>query len=300
MSDIKKKISSTKNIQKITKAMQTVAASKMKKSQNKAIGGQPFAVEMLKLLRNVSEHIKKSHLLLQEPKEIKRICCLVITTDKGLCGGLNTNVFNLTEKYVQNKKQNGIETDLLVFGKKGRNFFKRRNYNLIDNPEITNLIGDEIFLSDIRPIAKTIIKYFSEKKYNSVKIIYSRFVSTFQQDAVNQQILPIRIDKIQEIINKYLSREEIENSQNNHKRYFYKVEPDEEKTLDVLLDNLIRFFLYQTFIENRASEHSARMMAMKNASDNANDVIKNLNLKYNKFRQAKITQEIAEISASAI
>ncbi len=300
MSDIQKKISSTKNIQKITKAMQTVAASKMKKSQKKAIDGRPFAIETLKLLRNISEHTKKSHFLLREPKEEKKICCLVVTTDKGLCGGLNANIFNLTEKYIQEKKQKGVNVDLLVFGKKGRNFFKMRDYNLIDNLKITDLISDEIFLSDIRPIAKTIIKCFSEKKYNSIKIIYSRFISTFQQDAVNQQVLPIKIDKVQKIINKYLTKEEIQNSKNNYRYYLYKIEPTEKETLDVLLDNLIRVFLYQAFIESRASEHSARMMAMKNASDNANDVIKNLNLKYNKFRQAKITQEIAEISASAI
>lgn len=297
MSDIQKKISSTKNIQKITKAMQTVAASKMKKSQKKAFDGRPFAIEMLKLLRNISEHTKENHFLLQESKEVKKICCLIITTNKGLCGGLNANVVNLTEKYIKEKEQEGKEVDLLVFGKKGKNFFNNRHHNLIEN---TNLINDEIFLSDVRPIAETIIQCYLEKKYDLIRIIYSGFVSTFQQDAVNQQVLPIKIDKVQKIINKYLTEEEIENSKNNHKTYFYKIEPTEKETLDVLLDNLIRVFLYQAFVESRASEHSARMMAMKNASDNADDVIKNLNLKYNKFRQAKITQEIAEISSGVI
>lgn len=300
MSDIKKKILSTKNIQKITKAMQAVAASKMKKSQKKAFNGRPFAIETLKLLRNISKHTKESHFLFQEPSKIKSVCCLVITTDRGLCGGLNANVFNLTEKYVKEKKQEGVDVNLLVFGEKGKGFFKKRGYSLVDSSDVASLIDNEIFLSDVNPIAKAVIKDYLEKKYDLIRIIYSSFVSTFQQDAINQQVLPIKIEEIQKVINKYLDSEKEEINVNSYSHYFYKIEPTEKETLNILLNNLIKIFLYQSFIESRASEHSARMIAMKNASDNAGDIIKKLNLSYNKFRQAKITQEIAEISASSM
>lgn len=272
----------------------------MKRSQEKALSGRPFALESLKLLRNISEHTRKNHLLFQKPKTIKRICCLVVTTNKGLCGGLNANVFSLAEKYIQKQKQLGRKIDLMVFGKKGEDFFKKREYCLLENKY---LVGDEIFLSDIRPVAKDIIKWFLEKKYDSVQIIYSDFLSTFQQEAVKRQILPVEVGKIEEIIQKYLKnvQNQAKVDKSNRKHYYrYKIEPSEKDVLDVLFDNLIRIFLYQAFVESRASEHSARMMAMKNASDNADEIIKKLNLEYNKIRQSKITQEIAEVSAAAL
>jgi F-type H+-transporting ATPase subunit gamma len=278
--EIRSKIKSIKNTQKITKAMEMVAASKMRKAQDRMRASRPYAEKM----RNVICHLAHAHAEIKHPfmteREIKRAGYIVITSDRGLCGGLNANLFKRTINDMQAKHDQGIDIDVAAIGRKAVDYFKRLNANIVaeksqlgDKPHIDTLIGS----------VKVMLDAFKEGKIDALYLISNEFVNTMTQQPNIQQLLPISGDDEKELA--------------HHWDYIY--EPDSKEVLGSLLMRFIESQVYQGVVENIACEMSARMVAMKSATDNAGDIISNLETIYNKARQAAITQEISEIVAGA-
>jgi len=289
--DIKRRIQSVKNTQQITKAMEMVAASKMRKSQKAALVARPYAERALEILVNVSQKTEPRNHSLLEKREVKRICLLVVTSDKGLCGGLNNFVLRKTERIINLNKDKEIA--LVTVGKKSRDAFKKK-YNII--AEFTG-IGDTVELLETTPISRLIIKDYSRGKFDQVIAVYTNFVSTLVQKVACRQILPITRRNLEEII------EEIEEMKPDVKPEIstneieYQFEPSPREVLEKLLPALLEIQTFHIILESNASEHSARMVAMKNASESAKDMIEDLSLTYNYARQQGITNQITEISA---
>lgn len=279
--EIKTQIKSIKSTQKITSAMELVAASKMRKAQQRMAVGRPYADK----IRNVISHIANSnpeykHLYLVE-RPVKRVGYIIISTDRGLCGGLNVNAFRELTREMKKWKDQGVEVDLCAVGSKAMAFF--RNYggrvvaalnHLGDEPSVTKLIG----------LVKVMLDAYAEGKIDRLFIVYNRFVNTMTQSPTVLQLLP-------------LPPSEDDEMKRRHWDYIY--EPDAKALLDGLLTRFIESQVYQSVMENNACEQAARMIAMKSATDNAGNLIKELELVYNKARQAAITQEIAEIVGGA-
>jgi len=286
---IRRQIQSTKNTSQITKAMEMVAASKMKKSQERALMARPYAMAALGILESVSESVEpKKHILLRK-REVKNLCLLVVTSDKGLCGGLNSNILKEAKKIIEKEKDKNIT--IIAIGKKTENYFKKKN----EVCAVFNAIGDTIELRETLPISKIIIEDFTNRKYDKVIAIYTNFISTIKQEVKVKKLLPITRRSIEETIDEIEDKQEKKEINTNNIEY--KFEPSAEKVLCDLLPNLIETQVYHIILESNASEHSARMVAMKNATDSALEILDDLKLSYNYIRQQKITQEISEISA---
>lgn len=279
--EIKNKIGSIKNTQKITRAMELVAASKMRKAQERMTLSRPYSKKIREVIRHLAAgHTEYKHPYLAQHPSIKRVGFIVITTDRGLCGGLNVNLFRTTLAAMKKWDDKAVEVDLCLIGRKGGAFFTRYGGNIVasadhlgDAPEVNDLIG----------IVKVMLDYFNEGKIDAVYITGNDFVNTMTQQPFVRQLLPLEKD---------------ETETKGHWDYIY--EPDDAKALlEMLLVRYVESQVYQGVIENIACEQSARMVAMKSATDNAGDLIEELELIYNKARQANITQEIAEIVAGA-
>jgi F-type H+-transporting ATPase subunit gamma len=279
--EIRVKIKSVQNTQKITRAMEMVAASKMRKAQNKMAASRPYTEKM----RTVVAHLSQAHPEYKHPymleRPVKRIGLIVISSDRGLCGGLNANLFRATLAKIQAWKSAGIECDVCPIGNKSISLFKRLDVPLVshigdmgDNPSIADLIG----------AVKSITDRFNDNQVDEVYLAYNMFVNTMTQQPHIDPILPIQtLDKDDQL--------------KTHWDYIY--EQDSKDLLDSLLARYIESLVYQGVVENLACEQSARMVAMKSASDNAGDLISDLQLEYNKARQASITQELSEIIGGA-
>lgn len=280
--DIRRRIKSVKNTSQITKAMQMVAASKMRRAQQAALAGQPYAVQMNKMLASLqeaqSEEIQHPFL---EQRENNTPGVLLISTDKGLCGALNANLFRELGQLSQ-------DSEFVTVGKKGRQYLTRTGRNLIADFDLK----DNPTPLQVKQISQFLIDKFLERKIDSINIAFPRFVNTLTQQPSIIQVLPIvEISKIKANI------EEKEDYIPDHPRE-YIFEPNAQEVLDKLLPYYVHFLVYQMLLSARASEHSARMVAMKNATDNAKQMIKDLTLQYNKARQASITNEIIEIATA--
>lgn len=280
---IKQRIKTAQNIAKITKAMEMVSASKMKKAQEIALAARPYAqtlYESLQLLQqNVITYI---HPLLKKHTAGKDVLILV-STDRGLCGSLNPNLFKNTIQWY-NTHQN---PELIVVGKKAVNF--ARIYGLQVQAEFIDL-GDTIELEDILPISSLVTKGFIEESYKSVSIVFMDFVNTLTQKVTVTQILPLAdIEALDEgaLVSSHISSE-------------YVFEPNANEILNELLPYYLENSIFHAFLEAKASEHSARMVAMKNASENAKDLVHELNLAYNKSRQEGITTELLDITTAIL
>lgn len=278
--EIRGKIKSIKNTQKITKAMEMVAASKMRKAQERMSASRPYAEKM----RNVIAHLSQAHAEIKHPfmveREIKRVGYIVVTSDRGLCGGLNVNLFKKTIASMKAHHEKGVEIDVVPVGRKAVDYFKRQNANIVaqasqlgDSPHITDLIGS----------VKVMLDAYTAGKIDALYLVSNEFVNTMTQQAGVQQLLPISGTSDDEL--------------RHHWDYIY--EPDSKEILDGLLMRFVESQVYQGVVENIACEMSARMVAMKAATDNAGDIIGSLETMYNKARQAAITQEISEIVAGA-
>ena len=278
--EIRSKIKSIKNTQKITKAMEMVAASKMRKAHEIMRASRPYAEKM----RNVIAHLSQAHAEIKHPymieREIKRVGYIVVTSDRGLCGGLNVNLFKKTINDMKVHHDNGVDIDVVAIGRKAVDYFKRQNANMIaqatqlgDKPSIDSLIGS----------VKVMLDAFTEGKIDALYLVSNEFVNSMTQNAGIQQLLPVSGSDDTEL--------------KHHWDYIY--EPDSKEILDGLLMRFVESQVYQGVVENIACEMSARMVAMKSATDNAGDIISNLETVYNKARQAAITQEISEIVAGA-
>jgi len=280
--EIRGKIASIKNTRKITKAMEMVAASKMRKAQDRMRKSRPYSEKIGNVINHLAQaHPEYQHEYMQE-REVKRVGVIVVSSDKGLCGGLNTNLFKTSLNQLKEWDDKGIEVDICTIGNKGSGFFKRIGGNIV--AQATHL-GDAPQLEDLIGLVKVMLDDYSDGKIDQIHVIYNHFVNTMTQDRRVHQLVPIK------------ANEEAENLQQHSWDYLY--EPSAVEVLDGLLMRYVESLVYQGVVENIACEQAARMVAMKSASDNAADLIDELQLVYNKARQAAITQEISEIVAGA-
>ena len=278
--EIKGKIGSIKNTQKITSAMEMVAASKMKKAQERMASGRPYAQNMLKVIGHIANgNLEYRHPYLEE-REVKRVGYSVISTDRGLGGGLNTNEFKLVTQDVKKWREQGVEVDFAALGSKACSFFNRFGGKLL---AAESGLGDKPSVSDVVGVVRVMLKAYDEGKIDRVFLVFNDFVNTMTQKPVINQLLP-------------LPKSEDEEYQH---RWDYIYEPDPKEILEALMVRYIESQVYQGVVENAASEQAARMVAMKAATDNAGNLIDELQLVYNKARQAAITQEISEIVSGA-
>jgi F-type H+-transporting ATPase subunit gamma len=279
--EIRTKIASIKSTQKITRAMEMVAASKMRKAQDRMRRSRPYAEKMRAVIGHLAHaHPEYKHTYMI-PREIKRIGIITVSSDRGLCGGLNTNLFKLTVSSMKEWQDNGFEIDICTIGSKGASFFKRLGGNIVAQP--TNL-GDSPSLEDLIGAVKVMLDAYNDGKIDQLFVSYNHFINTMTQKPTVQQLLPIIADDEDEKLV-------------HHWDYIY--EPESQEVLDGLLMRYIESLVYQSVVENIASEQAARMVAMKSASDNAGNLIDEFQLAYNKARQAAITQELSEIVAGA-
>ena len=278
--EIRTQIKSIKNTQKITSAMQMVAASKMRKAQERMQHARPYAEK----IRNVIGHLRLSHPEYKHPftieREARRVGFIVVTTDRGLCGGLNTNALKLAVGEMKKWSDQGVDVDVCAIGNKGLQFLRRLGANVV--AEQTQL-GDAVYIDELIGSIKVMLDAYEEGKLDRLFLVYSEFVNTMTQAPTMSQLLP-------------LAGEEDETLK-HHWDYIY--EPDAKKVLGDLLTRFVESQVYHGVAENMASEQSSRMVAMKSATENAGKLIDDLTLRYNKARQAAITQEISEIVSGA-
>ena len=278
--EIKTKITSVKNTQKITKAMEMVAASKMRRAQDQMFATRPYAQKIATVVSHVaSSHPEYKHPFLIE-RPVKRAGIIAISTDRGLCGGLNTNMFKKSLNKIGELDEKGIEIEVVTFGGKALSFYKRIGANIIaeashigDRPEMASIIG---------PV-QAILKSFADGEIDVIYLISNEFVNTMTQEPRVTQLVPVIPSQDTEL--------------KHHWDYIY--EPGSKEVLDNVLDRYIESLVYQAVVENVACEMASRMLAMKNATDNAGEMINDLQLIYNRERQAGITQEISEIVGGA-
>ncbi|NOU51336.1 F0F1 ATP synthase subunit gamma [Pseudoalteromonas sp. JBTF-M23] len=274
--EIKSKIGSIKNTQKITSAMEMVAASKMKKAQDRVAASRPYAENLRKVIGRVAQaSLDFRHPFLAE-RDVKRVGYIVISTDRGLCGGLNSNEFKKVALDVKAWKEKGVDAEFATIGSKAAGFFKRFGGQLLAKKAG---LGDTPSVQDVIGPVKVMLDAFSEGKIDRLYVVYNNFVNTMKQEPVIDQLLPL--PKAEEEVSSYA--------------WDYLYEPSPEAILETLLVRFIESQVYQGVVENAASEQAARMVAMKAATDNAGDLMDELQLVYNKARQAAITQEISEI-----
>ena len=279
--EIRTKIASIKNTQKITKAMEMVAASKMRRAQERMAASRPYAQKMRQVIGHLANaHPEYKHSYMIEREQVSRVGYIVVSTDRGLCGGLNINLFKTAIGDMRKWDAKGVEIDICTVGKKAKGFFRRFKGNI--TAETSNL-GDTPDLQDLIGTVKTMLDAYVEGRIDRLYLIENEFVSTMTQQPQISKLLPI---------------EPVDESELKH-HWDYIYEPDAKEILDGLLMRYIESLVYQAVIENVACEMAARMVAMKSASDNAGELIDQLQLVYNKARQAAITQEISEIVSGA-
>jgi F-type H+-transporting ATPase subunit gamma len=280
--DIRRRIKSVKNTSQITKAMQMVAASKMRKAQMRALSGRPYAEELAKILAALGKAggSDELHPLLQERKEVKRELAIVISTDKGLCGALNTNLLRELNRF------DAAKTTFVAVGRKGAQYLGRLKRDLAAEFELKEAFT---FL-ECKQASKFAIEKFLSGEVDKVTVAYTDFKSTLRQEPTLKVILPVQNFDIDDL---HGQKTEVAASSTE-----YLFEPSAGGVLEHLVPHYLHFAVYQMVLESRASEHSARMVAMKNATDNAKQLIKDLTLEYNKIRQAGITTELLEITTA--
>ncbi len=283
--DIRRRIKSVNNTSQITKAMQLVASAKMKKAQDQALAGRDYAMELLRFVADLHGNVDESvHPLLGNPKEGKELV-LVVSTDRGLCGALNTNLLKKL------RSEFSHDAHFITVGAKLRKSLEKTGGNMLADWQV----GDPIPFSSARPVAKLLTEKFLDGGYAKVSIVYNRFISTLTQEPSIMQLLPIDSDQVAKSSAKYQEKTDgMEPAATND----YIFEPGSAAVINSLLPLYINYMVYQVLVEARASEHSARMVAMKAATDNAGEIVKDLTLEYNKARQAAITAELLEITTA--
>ena len=279
--EIRNKIKSIQNTQKITKAMEMVAASKMRRAQERMLQARPYAEKMRTVVAHLSQaNLEYKHSFTQE-RPTKRVGFVIVSSDRGLCGGLNINLFRDVVNSLTEWQSQNAEIDLTTIGSKGFQFFNRVGANIVS--EATRL-GDTPRLEDLIGAVKVMLDAYAENRIDRLYLVHNHFQSTMSQTPQVEQLLPIHAEQPDETLS-------------NHWDYLY--EPDAKDVVDALMTRYIESLVYQGVVENIACEMAARMVAMKSASDNAGDLIDELQLVYNKARQASITQEISEIVGGA-
>jgi F-type H+-transporting ATPase subunit gamma len=281
--EIRGKIKSVENTKKITKAMEMVAASKMRKAQERMRMARPYSEKVRQIAANLSRaNPEYVHPFMVANDQAKVAGMIVVTTDKGLCGGMNTNVLRLVTTRLRELQGQGASAEAVAIGNKGLGFLNRIGAKVVSH--VTGL-GDTPHLDKLIGPVKVLLDAYAAGRISSVSLCYTRFINTMKQEAVVQQLLPLNADTLQQ-------------GEAGHD-WDYLYEPDAQTVIDELLVRYIESQVYQAVAENMASEQSARMVAMKAATDNAGNVINELKLVYNKTRQAGITKELSEIVAGA-
>ncbi len=281
--EIRGKIKSVESTKKITKAMEMVAASKMRKAQDRMQSARPYSDKIRTIASNLAQaNPEYTHPFLVKQEGAKKVGLIVITTDKGLCGGMNTNSLRAVTNKLRELEAQGISAEVVAIGNKGASFLNRIGAKVVsqvvqlgDTPHLEKLIG---------PV-KVLLDAYQEGQLDAVYVVYTKFINTMKQVATLDQLLPLAADHLQ--------------VQDGVHQWDYIYEPDAQSVIDELLVRYIEALIYQSVAENMASEQSARMVAMKAASDNAGTLISELKLVYNKTRQAAITKELSEIVAGA-
>lgn len=281
--EIRTKIKSIKNTQKITRAMQMVATSKMKKAQERMQASRPYAEKVKVVISHLAQgRLEYKHPYLME-RAPKRIGFMVVSTDRGLCGGLNTNLLKATVQGMHVWHDKEIPIDICSVGKKAESFFRRMGGNIVSS--VSNL-GNKPSVLDVIGTVKVMLDLYNEEKLDRIYLVYNKFINTMTQKPIVDMVLPI------------IDTEPVEDKKGKFS-WDYLYEPDAKGLLDALLVRYIESLVYQGIVENIACEQAARMVAMKNASENASELIDELQLMYNKARQASITRELSEIVAGA-
>jgi len=280
--EIRSKIGSIKNTQKITRAMEMVAASKMRKTQDRMRASKPYATKLYDVVRHLARANAEYRHAFMDVREQKRVGLIVVTSDRGLCGGLNANLLRETIRNMRGWHEAGQEIRLCVVGRKGQAFFKRVGGHVLAS---VVQLGDTPNVSDMIGAVKVMLDAFEQGEIDALHVISNEFVNTMTQKPVMKSLLPLPVS------------DEDSESLGHHWDYIY--EPEAKSLLDDLLTRFIELQVYQAVVENIACEQAAKMIAMKSATDNAGDLIKTFQLAYNKARQAAITQELAEIVGGA-
>ena len=284
--EIRGKIKSVENTRKITKAMEMVAASKMRKAQERMRSARPYSEKIRIIAANLGKANPEYVHPFMRTNQAKGAGIIVVSTDKGLCGGLNTNVLRLVTGKLRDLQSSGVPTEAVAIGNKGLGFLNRIGARVVSH--VTQL-GDTPHLEKLIGPVKILLDAYAAGKINAVYLSYTRFINTMRQEPVLEQLLPLSADKM---------RADAAAS-GSQPGWDYIYEPDPQSVIDELLVRYVEALVYQAVAENMASEQSARMVAMKSATDNAGNVISELKLIYNKSRQAAITKELSEIVAGA-
>ncbi len=282
--EIRGKIKSVENTKKITKAMEMVAASKMRKAQDRMRAARPYAEKVRSLAANLSQATPEyKHPFMVVHDDAKHAGFIVVTTDKGLCGGLNTNVLRMVTAKLKELEAQGVKAETVAIGNKGFGFLNRIGAKIVSHAV---QLGDRPHLDKLVGPVKVLLDAYSAGRLNAVYLCYTKFINTMKQEPVVEQLLP-------------LSAEQLEGGAAPSRSWDYIYEPSAPAVIDELVLRYVEALVYQATAENLASEQSARMVAMKSATDNAGNVISELKLVYNKTRQAAITKELSEIVAGA-
>ncbi|MDO4904046.1 MAG: F0F1 ATP synthase subunit gamma [Lautropia sp.] len=281
--EIRNQIKSVKNTQKITKAMEMVSVSKMRKAQDRMKQARPYAEK----IRNITAHLSTAnpeyvHPFMEKRDKVKKAGIILVSSDKGLCGGLNTNVFRTVTQKMYELEAEGIDFEATTIGAKGMSFMSRIGVRIVSH---LIQVGDTPRIDKLVPVIKVQIDAFLKGEIDVIYLVYTRFVNTMTQEPVIEQLLPLHADRLGTAGPEY--------------SWDYLYEPNPQSVLNELMTRYIEALIYQSLAESIASEHSARVVAMKAASDNAKKIIHELSLSYNKARQAAITQELTEIVGGA-
>ena len=278
--EVKTKIASIGSTQKITSAMEMVAASKMRRAQDRMVVGKPYAQRIRAVIGHVANSASEYRHQYMDQREVKRVAYIVISTDRGLCGGLNINLFKAALKVMKAWTDQDVEVDICVVGNKAASFFGSVGGNIVS---AVKDLGDEPSIEDLIGGVKGMLEAFDQGRIDKLFVVSNRFINTMTQQPTVEQLLPLEPSEEAEL--------------GHHWDYLY--EPDAQELLDGLLVRYVESQVYQGVVENKACEQAARMLAMKNATENAGELIDELQLLYNKARQAAITQELSEIVGGA-
>lgn len=294
---IKNRIKSTKNIQQITKAMEAVSAVKMRKTEGAAVKGREFALYAVDILKKIEKSLGENTRALSplfDKRPIKKAALVVIASDKGLAGAFNSNVLKGASEFVKNSQ---YPLDIIAVGKKSKEFFERTKTTITKSFEG---VGDFITLAEIKNISSFVVDIFENKEYDKVDIIYTNFISALKQEVVHRPLLPLDEKTLETVVENIIPETGKFSDFKKEARkdtLEYKFEPSMENIVKHLVPRLVEIEVFHSVLEANASEHAARMVAMKNASENAKEVIGDLTIFYNKARQAQITKELIEITS---
>jgi len=287
---IKRRIKSITNTKKMTKAMEMISAVKMRKAVAQAAYTRAYAHAARAILADLAERVDVASHPLLERREVKNTALVVITSNRGLAGGFNSKLIQTAHEYIMESERRGEQVEIVLLGKKGKKLFQHFKHTIAAEFEKVDIVSH---INEIMPMARMLIKEYQEKKYDKIAVVFTDFKSALQQIARVAEIAPLDSRTI------LMKQEKEEVKEGAHTEFEFLFEPDPAFVLNQLLPRMMEMQIYQAVLESDASEHSARMMAMRNASDAATDMIKDLVFTFNQARQASITQEIAEIAGGA-